>query len=208
MSDYTQGDWNHLARQVNSLAIDDIRICFSRQARTEYIPRWYVVVLEYQAAVYEINDYTPEGDAIQGNRDYSIMPPDWVYEEAQRAMAEHTKRYEELLNSMFLDTPEKRAEHLAKQLAGQSPDLKARESEVYSVFLNGWKARIKRLCANEVTHASSGFTGWVTIKNRRLNFEVNHNRVDVWFNGTFLQMYADRETIDEEVNKWIRKVTA
>ena len=207
MSNYTQADWQRLCYTVNDLVVDDIRLCFSRQARNTYVPKWYVAVLGYNLAVYEIKGYTPEGHAIQGNRAYQVYPPDWVYEEAQRAIAEHTERYEQLLNVMFLDTPEKRAEHLANQLAGRETTLKTKEAEVYAIFISGWKARIKRMC-DDSDYSDSGLSGWATVKSRRLNFEHNRNRSDVWFSGTFLQMYASREEIDEEVNRWIQKVLA
>ena len=207
MSNYTQREWLTLCYKVNEVVVDSVKICFSRQARNTYVPEWYVAVLGYNLSVYHITGYTPEGNPISGNRAYQVTPPDWVYDEAQRAIAEHVERYEELLNIMFLDTPEKRAEHLANQLAGRETSLKNKEQEVLNTFISGWKGRIKRMCADS-DYKDSGLSGYVTVKDRRLNFEYNRTRCDVWYNGTFLQMYASRESIDMEVNKWIQKVMA
>ena len=207
MSDYTQVDWQRLAYAVSELVINDVKICFSRQARNTYVPKWYVAVLEYNLSVYDIIGYTRDNLPIQGNRAYGITPPDWVYEEAQRAIAEHRERYEELLNLMFLDTPEKRAEHLANKLAGRESSLKDKEQEVHDIFLEGWKARINRM-TSDLDLRDSGLSGWVTLGSRRLNFEHSRNRTSVFYNGTFLQMYAIRNKIDLEVNKWIQKLRA
>ena len=130
-----------------------------------------------------------------------------MFEDAQRAIAEHRERYEELLNIMFLDTPEKRAEHLANKLAGRDTTLKTKEAEVYQVFTNGWKALI-RSKTQDVEFKDSGLSGWVTLGPRRLNFEHSSNRISVFYSGTFLQMYVVRDEIEQEINKWIKKVRA
>ena len=207
MSNYTQRDWQRLCYGVNELVIDDVKICFSRQARNAYSPQWYAAVLGYNLAVYEILGYESSGEPTLGRRAYQVIPPDWVYDEGQRAIAEHAKRYEELLNTMFLDTPKKRAEHLANQLAGRETSLKNKEQEVHDIFIAGWKARVSVMCS-DIDYTGSGLSGWVTIKNRRLNFDYNNSRSDIWYNGTFLQMYASKDEIDMEVNKWILKVQA
>jgi hypothetical protein len=209
MSNYTQYDWSALARQLNKLVVEDVQVCFPRQARNAYKPKWHVVVLsQYGYSVYEIDGFNDSGMAIPGHRTYTVTPPDWVYDEAQRAIAEHTQRYEELLNALFLNTPEKRAEHLANKLAGIPSDLSKKESEVYEKFLTGWKARIKRMTAGASTH-DKGMSYWISIEGRRLSFDWSSNgRPDIYYSGSFLQMYASRELIDEEVNVWIHKILA
>lgn len=207
MSDYTQRDWSNLCYTVNDLVIDNVKVCFSRQARNTTVPKWYVAVVGYNLSVYDIIGYKPNNDVIQGNRAYGVTPPDWVYDEAQRAIAEHRERYEQVLNMMFLNTPEKRAEHLANQLAGRETSLKEKEQEVYQIFLNGWKALV-RSKTQDLDFRDSGVSGWVTLGSRRLNFEHSSNRISVFYSGTFLQMYVVREEIEQAVNKWIQKVRA
>ena len=207
MSDYTQRDWSNLCYDINDCVVHTVKICFSRQARNTSHPKWYVAILGYNLAVYDLVDYKPDNEPIHGSRAYGVYPPDWVYEDAQRAIAEHRERYEELLNLMFLDTPEKRAEHLANKLAGRDTTLKTKEAEVYQVFTNGWKALI-RSKTRDVEFKDSGLSGWVTLGPRRLNFEHSSNRISVFYSGTFLQMYVVRDEIEQEINKWIQKVRA
>ena len=207
MSDYTQGDWQRLCYTVNDLVVNDVRICFSRQARNTTVPKWYIAVLGYNLSVYDLMEYGQDNQPILGNRSYGVTPPDWVYEEAQRAIAEHRERYEELLNMMFLNTPEKRAEHLANQLAGRENSLKEKEQEAYTVFQDGWQALVK-LKTSDIDFQDKTLSGSVTLKGRRLNLDHTKHRVSVAYSGTFLQMYAVRDEIEQELYRWIQRVRA
>ena len=206
MSIYTQRDWSQLNYDVADLAVDTVSICFPRQARKDHKPIWYVRTVGGGIGTHVINGWNGTVP-IKGRSAYDIKPPDWVYEEMQRAIAEHTTRYEELLNLLFFNTPEKRAEELANQLAGKKVSLRVKIVDARDELLKIWKDRI-RLYTQDVDYSGSGISQWKNVKGLRVNFEHNDNRSEIWVNGSFLQLFKIMEELDIEVNKWIKKILA
>jgi len=206
MSVYTQRDWSQLNYEVADLAVDYVSICFPRQARGDYKPIWYVRTVGGGVSTHVISGWNGTVP-IKGRNAYDIKPPDWVYEEMQRAIAEHATRYEELINMMFFDTPEKRAEQLANQLAGQGGNLRVKIQNARDELLKIWKDRITRY-TEHVDYSRKGISQWREIKGLRVNFDHSATRSEIWVNGSFLQLYNMLEELDIEVNNWIRKIVA